>query len=195
MEHGRVLHFLKERTAPQHESLECRVDLANRLRDPGAYAGLLGCFHGFYAPLEDALGRVAGFEAVGIDFGARRKTPWLAADLAALGRRPGEFPLCESTPAVDSLGRALGCLYVLEGATLGGKVVTKMVASRLGLTPGRGCAFFASYGDRVGAMWGEFRSALADYTTAPAREEEILSAAAETFDALGHWLAAAEVTT
>lgn len=194
MSQGRVLHFLKEGTAAQHRAVERRVDLANRLRDSASYADLLSCFHGFYAPLEASLARVTGYETVGLNFEERRKTPRLVADLAALGRSPDEFPLWSDPPAFESLGRALGAMYVLEGATLGGQYITKAVESRLGFTPECGCAFFASYGDRVGAMWNAFRESLVAHATTPQREEEVVAAATDTFDALDRWFAAAEVT-
>lgn len=194
MSHGRILRFLKEGTAAQHQAVERRVDLANRLRDHAAYANLLGCFYGFHKPLETALGHVAGYETVGLNFDERRKTACLVADLAALGHTPGEFPLWDA-PAFASLGDALGAMYVVEGATLGGQFITKAVAARLGLTSKCGCAFFASYGDRVGVMWNNFREALVAYATTPQREAEIVAAATDTFNALDAWLAAAEVTS
>jgi heme oxygenase len=191
MADGRILGCLKDGTAAQHEALERRVDLANRLRDPATYAGLLGRFYGFYAPLEAALGRVGGYESVGLDFAERRKAALLRRDLIALGRDPDGFPL-RPTPAVGSLASALGTLYVLEGATLGGRFITATVAARLGLTPDRGCGFFASYGARVGAMWAAFRAALVAYATGEEVETEVVAAANDTFDALDRWLAAAE---
>jgi heme oxygenase len=193
MSQGRVLRFLKEGTAAQHQSVERRVDLANRLRDSGAYADLLGCFHGFYAPLEAALARVTGYETIGLNFDERRKTPALVADLAVLGRTPDQFPRWEAAPVFASLGEALGAMYVVEGATLGGQFIKRAVES-LGFTPARGCAFFASYGDRVGEMWNAFREALSAYATTPQREVEIVRAATDTFNSLDRWLAAGEVT-
>jgi heme oxygenase len=194
MLHGRVLRFLKEGTAAQHEAVERRVDLANRLSNPSAYVGLLGCFYGFYLPLETALGRVTGYETVGLHFDERRKTPSLVTDLGALGHTPDEFPLCDA-PVFATLGEALGALYIVEGATLGGQYITKAVESRLGFTPKCGCAFFASYGNRVGAMWNAFRESLVAYATTPEREAEIVITATDTFNALDVWLATAEVTS
>jgi heme oxygenase (biliverdin-IX-beta and delta-forming) len=194
MSHGRVLRFLKEGTAAQHEAVERRVNLTNRLSNPSAYANLLGCFYGFYEPLEAALGQVAGYETVGLHFDERRKTPRLVADLAVLGHTPDELSLWNA-PAFASLGEALGAMYVIEGATLGGQFITKAVESRLGFTPECGCAFFASYGDRVGVMWEAFREALVAHATTPEREAEIVLTATDTFNAFDGWLAAAEVTS
>jgi heme oxygenase len=188
MAHGRVLGCLKDGTAAQHEALDRRVDLANRLRDPDAHAGLLGRFYGFYAPLEASLGRAPGYDSVGLHFDERRKADPLHRDLIALGRAPERHPLW-AAPECASLGRSLGALDVLEGATLGGRAITAMVGERLGFGPSHGCAFFDICGARVGTMWAAFRAALVGYATTPEIDSEIVFAAKGTFEALDHWLA------
>lgn len=195
MTESRILRFLKEGTAPQHEAAERRLDLADRLRTPSTYAALLGRLYGFYAPLEGALGRVPGYETVGLDFGARRKTPHLVSDLAALGQGADGLPLAADLPSPATLGEALGGMYVLEGATLGGRVISRLVADRLGFTPANAGAFFAGYGDRVGSMWAEFRAALVRFADTPAAEAEVLTAARGTFDRFNDWLADAPWVT
>jgi len=191
MSQGRVLQFLKEGTAIRHEAVERMVDLPNQLRDADTYADLLARFYGFYLPAEAALANVSGYDAVGIDFEARRKSHLLRQDLAAVGRDPEAVPLSSDLPAVRSLGQALGWLYVFEGATLGGRVVSRMARERLGVTPESGGSFFASYGDRVGEMWAAFRAALVRHATTPRAEEEVVSAAGDAFDRFGLWLAPA----
>jgi heme oxygenase len=188
---GLILRRLKDTTAALHDEVERRVDLGRRLRDRSTYAELLGRFHGFYAPAEAALGRRSDYATLGLDFGARRKAAWLAADLAALGRGTSEFPTRDESLDCPSLGAALGRMYVFEGATLGGRVVTRLAAERLSLTPEFGCAFFAGYGDRTAAMWDEFRRAVVRYAVDSAREDEVLAAAARTFRDLCEWLAPA----
>ena len=54
------------------------------------------------------------------------------------------------TPNSDSL--AFGCLYVMEGATLGGQVIGRHVRQTLGVTPETGGRFHAAYGDRTEAQ-------------------------------------------
>lgn len=195
MTDSRILQFLKEGTAPQHEAAERHFDLADRLRTPSTYAALLGRLYGFYGPLEAALARVPGYETVGLDFAARRKTPHLLADLAVLGRVPDDLPLATRLPPLTTLGEALGVMYVLEGATLGGRVISRLVANRLGFTAARAGAFFAGYGDRVGVMWSEFRAALVRFADTPAAEAEVVAAARGTFDSLNAWLATAPWVT
>jgi heme oxygenase len=191
-----ILTLLKDQTQHLHDRIERTVDLPSRLGSMDAYAELLARFYGFYAPLEARLAAVATadeFEAVGLDLAERQKAPLLRADLAALGWSPDgvdALPRCASLPTVGGIPEALGCLYVLEGATLGGQIIRRQAESRLGLGPSSGCSFFCAYGEQVGPKWREFRTALADYAQdAPESEGRVLEAAAETFARLDSWLA------
>ena len=144
-------------------------------------------------PLEDRLAPVLACTPADLSFPARRKVPWLVEDLRYLGCDPAaldQIPRCREIPATGQLSSALGCLYVLEGATLGGKVIRPHVEQRLGLGPGRGCTFFSSYGDEVGDMWQRFCRILCNFTAAtPDVNDEIVDAAADTFTSFDRWVA------
>jgi heme oxygenase len=188
-----ILDFLRDQTRHLHEQVERTVDLPARLRSVAHYASLLARFFGFYAPLEERLAGVGGYDAVGLDLAARRKTHLLRADLTTLGLGAADIDSlarCDDLPVVSDLSSALGCLYVLEGATLGGQIVRRQAPAQLGLTPGSGCSFFASYGERVGPMWQEFCRTLGQYAAAtPGADERVVAAAAGTFGSLDRWLA------
>lgn len=190
-----ILTTLKDQTHHLHEQIEKTVDLEARLGSVEAYVGLLARFHGFYAPLEARLGALDGYGAIGLDLTQRLKTPRLIADLRALGLSPAEveaLPRCARLPSVPAIAEALGCLYVTEGATLGGQIVKRRVASRLGLAPGHGCSFFGSYGEEVGLLWKDFRAILGQYAAQhPGAEQRVVSAAADTFTRLNAWVAGA----
>jgi heme oxygenase len=83
---------------------------------------------------------------------------------------------------------AFGRIYVLEGATLGGRTLLPVVASRVGVTAARGAAFLASYGAAVGEMWSRFGFALDAWCDDQARREAAEAAAIATFESLGRWL-------
>ena len=122
------------------------------------------------------------------DIGA--KGPLLAADLKALGVTDlGTLPVCTDLPHVRGWREAIGCHYVLEGSTLGGRVILKQMRR----DPEAGndrlpTAFFSAYGDATGEHWRAFCSFLRSRSgdrnvlvTAPA-------AAEATFSALERWL-------
>jgi heme oxygenase len=187
-----ILTRLRQATQHDHQAIEARVDLPSRLQSVAGYRRLLEHFWGFYAPIEQQVASGPDWASYGVDIQQRMKAPALARDLQALGLPPGAvaaLPLCQALPAPDSFPYRLGCLYVLEGATLGGQIIAREVYSRLGLTPERGCSFFASYGEQVGLMWRAFRALLLQAAVDEAAEVALVRGARETFEAFDQWLA------
>jgi heme oxygenase len=183
---------LRSATWPSHQGLEKRLDVKARFSKADAYRAHLEKMWGFCAPIE-ALLRPESFGGSLPDYETRRKLPLLAHDLTALGARPGDIaslPRCEAVPDTADPAAAFGCVYVLEGATLGGRTLLPMVESRLGFTAGRGASYLASYGDDVGRMWRHFGTALDAWCVAPERRLRATRAAVGTFDALAGWLCA-----
>ena len=72
-------------------------------------------------------------------------------------------------------------MYVLEGATLGGAVISRNVRAVLHLGPHNGASFFASYGADVGANWKAFCEALERGLTDDASRGEAAEIAIATF--------------
>ncbi|MBC8012307.1 MAG: biliverdin-producing heme oxygenase, partial [Burkholderiales bacterium] len=148
-------------------------------------------FFGYYAPLEARLGASPFWADLAFDFAARRKMPRLEQDLVALGQTAEELtrlPRCAELPELDTLPQVLGCLYVIEGATLGGQVITRHLLATHGITPETGGAFFAGYGAETGPQWQAFGAMI---TTAAERlggENEIIASANRTFETLARWL-------
>jgi heme oxygenase len=90
-------------------------------------------------------------------------------------------------PVLQNAASALGSLYVMEGSTLGGRIIEKNLLLRLRLLPETGGSYFAGYGKRTGQMWRDFLNRLA---TAPLTDvAQIKIGASATFDALTSWFA------
>ena len=186
-----ILVKLKDQTAEQHQRLEAKLDILTRLSSPQGYKSLLEQFYGFYRPIEIHLGSVMSPPGSLSNFTARRKTPLLEKDLLFLDlseRDLAELPQCQRLPTVESEAQAFGCLYVLEGATLGGQIISKYVADKLGYERDRGATFFKSYGAEVRAMWCGFVQALREYAMAHNTDDEVVAAAVDTFDKFDQWL-------
>ena len=179
-----ALNLLRVHTREQHDRLEQELDWHLAASSLERYRDLVGRFHGWYAPMEERLAAAADWRALGYDFDERRKTPMLERELRALGADPATLPRCEALPEVGGREAALGCLYVIEGATLGGQVLTRHFQERLGLTP----VFFASYGDQVGPRWVAFRRFLDEQMPAEAAMAPMLAAAGASFTTIGSWL-------
>jgi heme oxygenase len=173
-----------------HQRLEKRLDVKTRFNSLAAYRAHLERLWGFCAELEQRVGpQLSG--AVLPDFESRRKLPMLTRDLGVLGTdadRLRSLPRCLDVPACAEPAAALGCAYVLEGATLGGRTLLPLVQSRLGLTAEHGAAFLASYGEHVASMWLTFGAALDAWCSTPQRQANAAAAAVKTFDALSDWL-------
>lgn len=183
-----ILQRLKSETLAWHQQVEQRVDVMHRLQTTSDYRGLLTAFYGFYAPLEAQLAKI-DWKPVGIDWTERSKVHLLERDLHVVGAEAAEIARCEQLPWLADEAHALGCLYVLEGATLGGQYIERQLAQQLHITPESGAAFFHSYGERRGEMWNLFREVLVNFATTAERENAMVRAATDTFQKLDAWLA------
>jgi heme oxygenase len=191
-----ILELLKARTRLHHERAEAALPLMDDGLTLDRYRDTLVSFLGVDLPLEERLAAQHAWSAMGFDFDRRRKTRLIDRDLIALGLSADDvaiIPLCPDLPPVDTLPRALGALYVMEGATLGGQVIRKRLARTLGLDATDGVAFFSSYGDRVGSMWREFRDLARRSITTPDARDDMIASAAATFDTLTSWITRAPV--
>ena len=193
-----ILASLRTETASLHERVEHAVALPARLRSEASYAELLTRFYGLCAPLEEELQRAAVVasiapELVGLDLGSCRRASRIVDDLRVLGWNDAAIaaiPRLEELPPLNDAASVYGCLYVLEGSTLGGQVISREVELRLGFTPQHGCSFFAGYGEQTRTMWTSFCRQLTAFAEAnPTAHDEIVAAAAETFACFETWAA------
>jgi len=190
---GGVLEVMRDRTRETHARLEARLLLLDPALDMARYRAVLAAFYGYHASLEPRLWSVPGLERLGLHAAERRKAPLLERDLLLLGfdtDAVAALPRCAALPPVADLGSALGALYVLEGATLGGRVITRHLSAHLRIGASTGGAFFEGYGERTGDMWRAYRAAVHRAVLDPecgVDEVAAVTAAVATFDALDRW--------
>ena len=164
-----ILSRLRTETRAEHDAIEAALDLTGDGLTHDRYRRILERLYGFYAPLEPAIRAVGGWADRGLDLEARQKGPLLRADLRTLGGdAPTAIPLCNDLPILVTLADCFGCLYVLEGSTLGGQFISRHVHRVLGMTPETGGRFFHGYGDKTGEMWQTFRAAVTGFVVSPA---------------------------
>lgn len=185
-----ILGRLRRETSQLHAEVERRVDILNRVRSLENYRTLLEKFYGLHCSLEAQIYTIDSPVRKWLpDLELRRRTTALRSDLAMLGNAdPDRLPLapCQS---LETAAQHFGCLYVMEGSTLGGQVIARHVHERLGLTSGNGCDFFMGHGVRTGALWERFRDALGTFATCqPVAHEEIVLAATRIFNLFGNWM-------
>ena len=178
---------LKSGTEQQHQEIETLIDPMKNFASLEAYKAHLLKTWTFYRPLEANLAAL-DWNAVGIDFVSRRKAPLLEEDMRFLG--VPHSPTEERKQPLDriNLDFALGCLYVLEGATLGGQIISRHLA-KLGIEPENGGRFFNGYGPKTGEMWKSFQTSATNYCVAEAQIEQAVMGARATFTSFAESMA------
>lgn len=125
------------------------------------------------------------------DLQLRKKAFLIETDLRNTGYSAEQFSLIPVKHFItDGTDKATGMMYVLEGSSLGGRVLYKHVNKYLGLTESIGASFFAGYGDRTGPMWKAFLKHFTDHAVNTGSQQSIIDAASQTFREAGEWLSA-----
>lgn len=180
-----LLARLRTDTRAAHLALEDDLSFLSRLTSPSSYAEVLAAFLGFHEPLQHAL--AASVEAHRLPWDLRPDADRLAADLRLLGwssSRIASLPR-SSPPEVSALPALIGSLYVVEGAGLGGQLITRWVGEALGPVP---VSFFGGDGG-ARRRFREF-GAMAEGALAGEDFRAAADAATEHFLLFRDWLAA-----
>jgi heme oxygenase len=181
-----ILARLKQETAPEHSAIEAATGVMNPRLRLSDYRSYLERTLGFYAPVEARLAELGVWEALGLDPAARQKVELLDRDITLLGGQKSLVTLCSAPPQLGSLGEAAGAAYVLEGSTLGGRVISRHVQGCLG--PHMPRRFLECYGAKTGENWQTFRGALSRFAKTRELENEVIAGAKKTFGSFTRWL-------
>jgi heme oxygenase (biliverdin-IX-beta and delta-forming) len=181
---------LKRETAGLHKRLDAQLGLFEPEFSMHRYVRVLQIFYGFYVPVEARLLRLT---AVGPPFGfpLRARSELIESDLLALGssrRELAELRRCTDLPRLSCPEDMAGCLYVLEGACLGGQVIAPALRQRLAVDKDSGASFFVGDAEATSARWIVVLTWLDALVRAGARSEEIAASACATFLALARWV-------
>jgi heme oxygenase (biliverdin-IX-beta and delta-forming) len=84
----------------------------------------------------------------------------------------------------------LGCLYLLEGSTLGSQIISRRLEEQLQLSERTGASFFNAYRGVTGARWMEFKK-FVSASVNPEDTDNVVEAARETFMCFYEWLGTA----
>lgn len=178
--------ILKTETAAAHTALE-RLPLSENLMSPDLtkdnYATYLYLMRDIVLDAEQNIFPV--LKGVVPDLDERAKIKLIEADLDSLGKSYGndKYPISEGLKTVTE-GFAMGVFYVMEGSTLGGRVILKNVAKQLGLDEGTGTSYFAGYNEKTGSMWKGFLETLLTYEAQNDNKEEIIKGANHAFKSI-----------
>ena len=188
-----ILDRLKLETAAEHAAIEGATGVMDPNLDLDAYRSYLARTFGFYRVVEDMMCRAWVWEELGLSTSARLKLPLLLRDLDELGViEPLRLPECDAPPEWPSLAEAVGGAYVLEGSTLGGRVIARHVRQRLGEDVPR--HFLEGYWAQTGEYWQDFRASLLVFASSEDIQDRVIAGAKSTFNAFNRWLTASKLT-
>lgn len=145
-----LLELLRYETRDLHEALHVHPLLAPLVSDTVTlddYRYALLAFDAFYTAIEARI-------SIEQPFASAPVREWLSYDMAYQNLTPIQVE-CD-LPTLDTPSRLWGYLYVKQGSTLGGSVMTKALRRHLGLQPMTEQRFFSGYGDGNGPEWKKF---------------------------------------
>ena len=177
---------LKEQTASGHQLLEKQIiPLIKNIRTSGDYAALLMLFYTFFGGLELQVDHAMNSDYLP-DYDQRRKISLLGNDLHALNVPVQPFANGHHSPQIENHLQAFGAMYVMEGSTLGGQHIAKMINDKIEL-PGA-TSFFNGYKNETQNMWLVFKKAMDAMSTDANEHSVVINAANDTFTRFSNWI-------
>jgi heme oxygenase len=179
---NKLADLLKQGTKINHQQLEkLMVKQLRLVKTNEDYIKLLQLFYSYFGGLEDKINLYISPGTFESDF-QRRKAARLSEDIKMLGGGINEKTQNEDLPQIENQLQAFGALYVLEGSTLGGRVIVKMLQSQMNTLNNIGFTFFKGYNDETEERWASFKELLNKQPQNTTETEQVVSAANETFE-------------
>lgn len=191
---------LRRATEDAHKSVDSDLRRGDWLSSASSYAAFLERTLRFHRIVETALAPIAP-RIEGLDYTDRRRSPLLEGDLAALARAgvfpspAAEKPVQAPPLLISGVGAAFGCLYVVEGSTLGGMVLARWIESRLGYDRDFGACSFAARPGTTMRRWRAFGELVEAHVTSAPRDRTVMAAVAQTTFAIHRALVSGPLVT
>jgi heme oxygenase (biliverdin-IX-beta and delta-forming) len=173
---SRAIDRLRRETGAAHRELDESLHLIDRLSSMRRRANMLAGYHHFHHAAEAA---IAPFLAAiaDLDFVARRRCQMIADGLGILGQ---EVSLDRATSfRISTRDEAFGALYVLEGSSLGGRVILKELKRRGASLKGLG--FLDPYGFNTAPRWRSFLAILDREVVSGEQQRDAVTGALNAF--------------
>ena len=185
-----AMQLLRSETKTAHQQLErATLPYIKAATNDADYAKLLRLFYGYFMPVEELINQQHPASLIP-DYAERRKAAAVTDDLKTAGAWEETIPQATQLPHIHDMATALGALYVLEGSTLGGQIISKMLAKQLQRDTMEGISFFSGYGAATQQKWLLFSEAVSQYTATHSDIMPVMiNAANETFACFENWVA------
>jgi heme oxygenase len=186
-----VLTALREATGQTHKAVEKLTPFFRADFGRPSYLRWLDLMHGFYRVVDRTVDQSSFITACGWHYAARCEL--IAQDLAFLADRPPEDPadptgILAPLQTFGTSGEVAGMLYVVEGSSLGSKVLLGVLGKSTGVTAASGASFFAPNGDNPLPRWVKYVQLLKNLSCIPGNEQDVVHGARTTFTVLHNWI-------
>ncbi|MDD2791008.1 MAG: biliverdin-producing heme oxygenase [Sulfurimonas sp.] len=176
---------LKILTKPFHDSLEATplaIVLASGEISREQYISYLKALYILHKRVEPAICAMPEWENYLLDPHLHMRLDLLIADLEALGIFTESLTPNKILNTEDSFAKAIGMLYVLEGSTMGGKLLSQRLTHIKGKENFPVNNYFNAYEHQTIKRWGEYCNFLSEYEHKnPQDSSEIILGACSMF--------------
>ena len=158
--------FIKKSTDPLHSRVEKQLGaiLFDKNMTQQSYLSILIAMRNSYSIMEHAVSAYSSTQQLLV---GRSKLGWLDQDIAYLQVSQPAPPAHSNKHVglnnIRNVSQALGMMYVMEGATMGGGHIFKALKKHNWINDLEGIRFFYSYGDLRGEKWAQYIHALKQY--------------------------------
>lgn len=183
-----AMEQLKAATQEAHQKLETLAysqQIMNQSLSLAQYQTMMCFQHHLHAHLEPQIIALEHYYPE-LQYAQRRsKVSAIEKDLNVLGlsHRLQDYALKLTDPAA-----ALGCAYVLEGATLGGQIIQRKLRAIPEIAELDAMHYYALYGNEVRSLWLEFKQAANTRLSSHEDRDSASKAAVATFRLAQHIL-------
>lgn len=178
---------IKARTKKMHAETESvLIPRIKEITNRQGYVELLALFYGFFEPLEKRISDFINTDTLP-DIHTRRKSGSIIKSMSNVAftivATPGRLPV------IHNVAQAFGAMYVLEGSTLGGKIISRMLQANVSLQLSTdSLAFFDVYGDETFEMWSRFKTVMDTLLINDTDINAASEAAGDTFSKMKSWM-------
>lgn len=166
--------YLKRNTASYHEVIEKMNPFDSELISIPGYTQFLVKNYKVFDPLEKILENDYDWSSIGIDFQDYKRRDLLKKDIENLGIDPESLMQMKPIPVFASIAQALGALYVLEGSSLGGRIILNKIQSIYGDKLSNSLEFLKGNGERTGVLWKDFLLKMNNYAEKNTEQREAI---------------------
>jgi len=191
LESSIFLQRLRSKTANSHQLIEQNSAsqlLISKEVTIVQYAHYLKSLYGFVYGFEKMVFPILKHHLLQIN--DRKKSHFIQADLTMLNQTAAQPYVSDElfSTHYPTAAAAFGGMYVLEGSTLGGQIISKHLSKVLGAAVDGKTTYLSAYANQTGTMWKSFLQLLCEAGTSNNNEDEIIDSAVNTFALLNNCL-------